>query len=104
MPLVQPKAFFEVFKPCVFFMILRYNACAALMTNSVILFGCDNMGTWPEFSSIVFAFISFALNLSRSGLITISCPATTYQDGFVFHAGFCTFSVPADAANGTCVA
>src|SRR4028119_2103588 len=62
------------------------------------------MGTWPELSSIVVALISFALNRSRSGLITLSCAATINHDGLFFQAGLNTFSSPADAASGTCVA
>src|SRR6478735_4652273 len=62
------------------------------------------MGTWLDVSSIVFALISFALYRSRSGLITLSCAATINHDGLVFQAGLFTFSSPANAANGTCVA
>src|SRR5882672_11982415 len=62
------------------------------------------MGTWLELSSSVVALISFALNRSRSGLITLSCAATINHVGLFFQAGLCTLSSPADAANGTCVA
>jgi len=42
-----------------------YNACAALTMKSATLFGCDTMGTWLDWSSIVFAFIIFASALAN---------------------------------------
>src|SRR5258706_12631169 len=54
--------------------------------------GRDSIGTWLVGSSMVFAFIVLANFRSRSGGIIRSLAATTYQDGFVFHAALVSFA------------
>src|SRR4030095_16929069 len=74
-----------------------------MMTAATAL-GCESIGTWLVFNSVVVAFIRFAKNRSSSGAMALSSLDTMYQDGFVFHATFETFAPKAEPLIGPCVA
>src|SRR5258707_11666119 len=64
--------------------------------------GRDSIATWLVGSSVVFAFIVLANFRSRSGGIIRSLAATTYQDGFVFHATLGSFAPKSAPFVGPC--
>src|SRR5262245_43472681 len=78
-------------------------AAASMMTAATAL-GCDSIGTWLAFSSVVVAFMRVAKKRSSSGAIAWSSVETMYHDGFVFQATPETCAPNADAAIGPCVA
>jgi len=49
--------------------------------------GLLSMGTWEELTSTVVAPARLAIARSARGEIVLSCDATMYQLGIVFHAG-----------------
>ena len=57
----------------------------------------------PSIESVV-APIRWAMNLSASGDMALSCSDTRNQDGLVFHPASVAFSVSAASASGRCVA
>src|SRR5712671_5700951 len=76
---------------------------AAARITAATSFGRDNMTTWLVGSDVTLALIFFAIARSTSGWIIRSFSATMYQDGFVFHAAFVTFSSKALPKMGPCV-
>jgi hypothetical protein len=69
---------------------LPATACSI---TSVTLFGCDNITTWLEETTVVTAFICFAMLFSCSGAIILSWLATMYQVGFSCHAAEVGFAL-----------
>src|SRR5882672_12242295 len=78
-------------------------AAAAMMTAATA-FGCESIGTWLVFNSVVVAFMRFAKKRSSSGAIAPSSFDTMYHDGFIFHAAADTWAAKAEALIGPCVA
>src|SRR6266487_6658476 len=74
------------------------------MMTAATAFGCESMGTWLVFNSVVVAFMRLAKKRSSSGAIAPSSLDTMYHDGFVFHATVDTFVPKAEAMMGPCVA
>src|SRR5690242_10194894 len=75
---------------------------AAARITAATSFGRDSMATWLVGSDVTLALIFFAIARSTSGWIIRSFSAT-YQDGFVFHAAFATFSSKDLPKMGPCV-
>src|SRR5271154_107624 len=78
--------------------------CMASIMTAVIASGLDNIDTWLASTSVVFAFIAFAIARSPLGSIMRSCFDTTYQLGFSRQAATVGLSSNTLAAVGPCVA
>src|SRR6266850_7884281 len=77
---------------------------AASMMTAATAFGCDSIGTWLVFNSVVVAFMRFAKKRSSSGAIAPSRLDTMYHDGFAFHATADTLASHAETLIGPCTA
>ena len=81
-----------------------YFASIACSIVRAIASGWLTIDTWLAETSVVFAWIVFAIARSRSGLIIRSFLLTTNQLGLTCHAAWVTFSPNASALIGPCVA